>query len=187
MSRFIGQSYMNDIEVMVRPRYYNAAYNLKYEKQGICRAQDRGDSYNGNRLTWNEAVAAAETTPNNYDRPLIQLMLLKDGPFKIFLHSYREFPGLIRNPPTFAPVNLSEDWTRCERYYQSGRVMGIHPMFQNGTDMYAYMGVEMRERRHATRPYYRNNQEGSWFTLMGISFVVGVMLGATIALGYMSL
>ena len=45
----------------------------------------------------------------------------------------------------------------------------------------------MRERRHATRKYYHRNVEGAWFSLMGISFVVGAALGATLCLAYIEM
>jgi hypothetical protein len=40
----------------------------------------------------------------------------------------------------------------------------------------------MNNRRGATRPYYRDQAVSSWTALMGVSFVVGCLCGATIAL-----
>ena len=44
----------------------------------------------------------------------------------------------------------------------------------------------MREKRMDTRPYYRETETKGWFSLMGISFIVGCMCGATIALGLLA-
>ena len=47
----------------------------------------------------------------------------------------------------------------------------------------------MRERRMATPHYtrYKHTAEREWYSLMGVSFVVGAMLGATLAMGFMAL
>jgi hypothetical protein len=37
-------------------------------------------------------------------------------------------------------------------------------------------------RRMASRPYYREQAVRGWVGLMGVSFVVGCLMGATIAL-----
>jgi len=44
----------------------------------------------------------------------------------------------------------------------------------------------MIERRMAT-PVYNRKMQNDWISLMGVSFVVGAMLGAAIALAFVSL
>jgi hypothetical protein len=45
----------------------------------------------------------------------------------------------------------------------------------------------MDSRRMATRPHYRHSHEAEWISIAAISFIVGAMLGATIALWFVSL
>ena len=44
----------------------------------------------------------------------------------------------------------------------------------------------MKERRMASRPYYRQREISGWISLMGVSFVVGAMCGATLAMGLLA-
>ena len=44
----------------------------------------------------------------------------------------------------------------------------------------------MKERRHATRPYYRKSAENDYLFSFGLTLIVGAMIGAVITIGVMS-
>ena len=52
------------------------------------------------------------------------IWLEADGDFSFQVSNYRELAGGLRNPPVECPVNYADDFMRCERYYQRGRIKG---------------------------------------------------------------
>jgi len=183
----IGYSYTNDVQITCKPRHYSGSINARYTRRPIARAQDRGLNYSASTFFPVEAVYALETTPESFNnRPEIVCKLMNDGPFKFYLHSFREFPGLFRNPPTFAPVAYSEELTRCERYYQIGRFISNVPLRQNGSSMVGYAWSPLRTTMNGTPSYstsnlavtlYQNAENGTGQTLSDTGWSVSTTLG----------
>jgi len=43
----------------------------------------------------------------------------------------------------------------------------------------------MKDKRRGATPYYRDNAEKDYMLLIGLTFIVGAMMGAVLALGFL--
>lgn len=113
--------------VEVYPR--NTSFPLVYVNKIPIVKQDKQE----------EAVTLVTYQGNPTANGWIRITLLADGFFKLNIANFREFPGMLKNPPKFAPVHPSEDLLRCKRYYQSVLVRQMIPI--RGSDNVAFYTI----------------------------------------------
>lgn len=100
------------VSVDVYPRFTNTEGYYSYVYNKIA------------KLPGDIAVRAMLTNYVFTSYPTITVTLQKNGDFSCMLRNFIELSGAFRNPPSNAPIPYTDNFQRCERFYQTGSFSG---------------------------------------------------------------
>ena len=110
------------LEVECNPRY-RTGYSKRYSKLANL----------SNSKKCSEAVCIYHTITKLNDTGMnpakFKVTLKETGEFEFFVYNFRELAGGYQNPPSECMIPYNEEIGRCERFYQTGHLLGAYPIW----------------------------------------------------------
>lgn len=133
----VGRIVSGKVKMSCRPRRHWQFIDL-YDKY-VYMVPGRGFGYQGEYF---QAVSIVSTRTESIDlKPYVELELQYDGEFEIYLYNFREIVGAFMQPSFNMLVSKSEEITRCEKFYQTGRYAGLVTLMKSSHQETAFAAI----------------------------------------------